>query len=103
MLLLHVFGNERDREDVIGDQRTRHDKLRNGGDAKIGKHCIVGKDYKQECETKNCNMRSLCRKEHDLTKGEEEFEDETHHNRRRMRILGRRGHMVRPHKSSEKS
>ena len=76
MLLLHVFGNERDREDFTGDQRTRHDKERSGGDAKIGKHCIVGKDYKQECETKNCNMRSLCRKEHEKIRNEES-EDET--------------------------
>ena len=48
-------------------------------------------------------MRSLCRKEHDLTKGEEEFEDETNHNRRHINLLRRRRHLGRPDKGLEKS
>ena len=103
MLLLHVFRNARDREGFIVDERARHCKERSGGDAKIGKHCIVGKDYEKECEAKPCRIRNLCRKEHDLAKSEEEFEDETNHNRGHINLFGRRGHMGRSHKSREKS
>lgn len=39
---------------------------------KVGKHCIIGKDYNKECERKKCMTRELCRKEY-------QYEKESHH------------------------
>jgi len=30
----------------------------------MSRHCILGEDYEESCETKACHLKDLCRKLH---------------------------------------